>query len=160
VDDADGTAWRAVKERWRRDPTDCGADVVFQCRGRTAALAAALRSLRPQGTVIDLAFYQGGAPDLALGEEFHHNGLTIRCAQIGRVPRALAHLWDRRRLAAETVELLRAHGRAVREHLVTDLVPLADAPALLADVAARHRHVLQVVFACPAADRGERLSGR
>ena len=160
VDDADGTAWRAVKERWRRDPTDCGADVVFQCRGRTAALAAALRSLRPQGTVIDLAFYQGGAPDLALGEEFHHNGLTIRCAQIGRVPRALAHLWDRRRLAAETVELLRAHGRAVREHLVTDLVPLADAPALLADVAARRRHVIQAVFSFPAADRGERLSGR
>jgi len=62
VDDADGTAWQTVKERWRRDPTDCGADVVFQCRGRTAALAGALRSLRPQGTVIDLAFYQGGAP--------------------------------------------------------------------------------------------------
>ena len=160
VDDADGTAWRAVKQRWRRDPTDCGADVVFQCRGRTAALAAALRSLRPQGTVIDLAFYQGGAPDLALGEEFHHNGLTIRCAQIGRVPRALAHLWDRRRLAAETVELLRAHGRAVRQHLVTDLVPLADAPALLADVAARRRHVIQAVFSFPAADSRERLSGR
>ena len=103
VDDADGTAWRTVKERWRRDPTDCGADVVFQCRGRTAALAGALRGLRPQGTVVDLAFYQGGAPDLALGEEFHHNGLTIRCAQIGRVPRGTAHLWDRRRLAAETV---------------------------------------------------------
>ena len=53
--------------------------------------------------MVDLAFYQGGAPDLALGEEFHHNGLTIRCAQIGRVPRGTAHLWDRRRLAAETV---------------------------------------------------------
>jgi threonine dehydrogenase-like Zn-dependent dehydrogenase len=151
VDDADGTAWRTVKERWRRDPTDCGADVVFQCRGRTAALAGALRSLRPQGTVVDLAFYQGGAPDLALGEEFHHNGLTIRCAQIGRVPRGMAHLWDRRRLAAETVELLRASGPAMREHLVTDLVPLGDAPALLADLAARRRHVLQAVFACPAA---------
>jgi len=151
VDDADGTAWLAVKERWRRDPTDCGADVVFQCRGRTAALAAALRSLRPQGTVVDLAFYQGGAADLALGEEFHHNGLTIRCAQIGRVPRGMAHLWDRRRLAAETVELLRASGPPMREHLVTDLVPLDDAPALLADLASRRRHVLQAVFACPAA---------
>jgi threonine dehydrogenase-like Zn-dependent dehydrogenase len=151
VDDAEGTAWRAVKERWRRDPSDCGADVVFQCRGRTAALAGALRSLRPQGTVIDLAFYQGGAPDLALGEEFHHNGLAIRCAQIGRVPRGMAHLWDRRRLAAETVELLRASGPAMREHLVTDLVPLDDAPALLADLASRRRHVLQAVFACPAA---------
>ena len=26
---------------------------------------------------------------LRLGEEFHHNGLSIRCAQIGRVPRGL-----------------------------------------------------------------------
>jgi threonine dehydrogenase-like Zn-dependent dehydrogenase len=151
VDDAEGTAWRTVKERWRRDPSDCGADVVFQCRGRTTALAGALRGLRPQGTVIDLAFYQGGAPDLALGEEFHHNGLTIRCAQISRVPRGTAHLWDRRRLAAETVDLLRASGPAMREHLVTDLVPLRDAPALLADLASRRRHVLQAVFACPAA---------
>jgi threonine dehydrogenase-like Zn-dependent dehydrogenase len=151
VDDAEQTAWQVVKERWRRDPTDCGADVVFQCRGRTAALAGALRSLRPQGTVIDLAFYQGGAPDLALGEEFHHNGLTIRCAQIGRVPRGLAHLWDRRRLAAETIALLDANGPAIRQHLVTDLVPLEDAPDLLADLAARRRHVLQAVFACPAA---------
>jgi threonine dehydrogenase-like Zn-dependent dehydrogenase len=148
VDDTDGTAWRVVKERWRRDPTDCGADVAFQCRGRTAALAAALRSLRPQGTVVDHAYYTRGAPDLALGEEFHHNGLTIRCAQIGRVPRGLAHLWDRRRLAVETVELLRAHGPAVREQLVTDVVPLDEAPALLADVAARRRHVIQTVFAC------------
>ncbi|HEV8653612.1 MAG TPA: zinc-binding alcohol dehydrogenase [Actinomycetes bacterium] len=147
-DDADGGAWLLAKERWRHDPRDAGADVVFQCRGRTASLATALRSLRPQGTVVDLAFYQGGAPEVRLGEEFHHNGLSIRCAQIARVPRGLAHLWDRRRLAAETVDLLRAHGPAVREHLVTDLVPLADAPALFADVAARRRHVIQAVFTC------------
>jgi threonine dehydrogenase-like Zn-dependent dehydrogenase len=140
-----------VKERWRRDRADCGADVVFQCRGRTAALAGALRSLRPQGTVVDLAFYQGGAPDLALGEEFHHNGLAIRCAQVGRVPRGMGHLWDRRRLAAETIELLRACGPAMREHLITDLVPLGDAPVLLSDLASRRRHVLQAVFAAPAA---------
>jgi hypothetical protein len=68
------------------------------------------------------------------------------------VPRELTHLWDRRRLAAETLELLRASGQPIREHLVTDLVPLAEAPALLADVAARRRHVIQAVFACPAAD--------
>jgi hypothetical protein len=49
------------------------------------------------------------------------------------------------------VQLLRASGPAMREHLVTDLVPLADAPALLADLAGRRRHVLQAVFACPAA---------
>ena len=71
------------------------------------ALHLALRLLRPQGTVIDLAFYQGGADAVRLGEEFHHNGLSLRCAQIGRVPRGLAPTWDRERLSAETIDLLR-----------------------------------------------------
>jgi NADPH-dependent curcumin reductase CurA len=146
VDDRDATAWRRIKERWRHGPDDHGADVVFQCRGQATALGTALRALRPQGTVIDLAFYQGGAPDLRLGEEFHHNGLSVRCAQIDRVPRGLAAVWDRRRLADETIRLLRARGAGIREHLVTDVVPFEEAPALLADVAARRRHVLQAVF--------------
>ncbi len=89
-----------LKTRWRRGPGDRGADVVLQCRGRAHALATALRLLRPQGTVIDLAFYTEDLAGVALGAELHHNGLTIRCAQIGRVPRGTAHLWDRERLSA------------------------------------------------------------
>ena len=53
--DPDATTGRGAQERWRHAPADRGADVVFQCRGRTAALAMALRLLRPQGIVIDLA---------------------------------------------------------------------------------------------------------
>jgi threonine dehydrogenase-like Zn-dependent dehydrogenase len=136
----------ALKSRWRRGPGDRGADLVFQCRGRCAALALALRLLRPQGTVVDLAFYTDDGAALRLGAEFHHNGLGVRCAQIGRVPRGTAHAWDRERLSAETVALLRAHGAAVRRHVVTDLVPLAEGPALLADLAARRRHVIQAVL--------------
>lgn len=138
---------RELKLRWRHGPGDHGADVAFQCRGQAAALATALASVRPQGTVVDLAFYQGGADAVRLGEEFHHNGLALRCAQISRVPRGQAHLWDRARLSAETVALLRARGADIRTHLVTDVVPLSDAPALLADLAARRRHTLQAVFA-------------
>jgi hypothetical protein len=136
-----------LKTRWRHGPGDRGADLVFQCRGRTAALATALRLLRPQGTVIDLAFYTDDARGLQLGSEFHHNGLGVRCAQIGRVPRGTAHLWDRERLSAETVALLRRHGSAIREHLVTDVVALDDGPALLADLAEHRRHVIQAVLA-------------
>jgi NADPH:quinone reductase-like Zn-dependent oxidoreductase len=138
----------ALKARWRRGAGDRGADVVFQCRGRSAALALALRLLRPQGMVIDLAFYTDDGAALRLGEEFHHNGLGVRTAQIGRVPRGTAHAWDRERLSAETIALLRAHGAAVREHMVTDVVPLAEGPALLADLAARRRHVIQAVLTC------------
>jgi hypothetical protein len=146
LDEQEGETWRWCKERWRHGPNDHGADVVFQCRGQAVGLQTALRSLRPQGTVIDMAFYQDGAADVRLGEEFHHNGLTIRCAQIGRVPRGLAHAWDRRRLAAETVALLQARGRLVREHLITDVVPFDEGAQLVADLAARKRHTIQAVF--------------
>jgi threonine dehydrogenase-like Zn-dependent dehydrogenase len=146
VDERQAPAWQTCKERWRHGPGDRGADVVFQCRGQPAALHGALRALRPQATVIDLAFYPGGAPELRLGEEFHHNQLGIRCAQIGRVPRGLGGDWGAQRLAAETVDLLRAHGDAIREHLLTDVVALDDGPRLLADIAARRRDVIQAVF--------------
>lgn len=146
VDTAARPVWETVKDRWRVSWGDNGADVVFQCRGRTADLADALRSLRPQGTVIDLAFYQEPATALRLGDEFHHNGLTVRCAQIGRVPLAVASSWDRRRLVDETIDLLGADGAAIREHLITDVVPIADAPQVLAELSARRRSSLQVVF--------------
>jgi threonine dehydrogenase-like Zn-dependent dehydrogenase len=153
IDEDEDEAWRWVKESWRHAPGDRGADVVFQCRGQDWALAEALRCLRPQGVVIDLAFYPGGAPELRLGEEFHHNGLAIRCAQIGRVPRGLAHLWDRDRLSRETIEVLLAHGPALRKHLITDVVAAQDGPQLLRDLAERRRHAIQAVLAYPPADR-------
>jgi len=137
-----------LKTRWRHAVDDRGADVVFQCRGQTDALHRALRLLRPQGTLVDLAFYQGGADSLRLGEEFHHNGLALRCAQIGRVPRGLAPSWDRERLSAETLELLQDYGDAIRAHLISAVVPFEQAPGLLTELARRRRHELQVVLAC------------
>ncbi|WP_405095867.1 zinc-binding alcohol dehydrogenase [Micromonospora sp. NBC_01412] len=144
--DADDPAV-VLKTRWNHAAGDRGADVVFQCRGQAWALQLALRLLRPQGTVIDLAFYQAGADAVRFGEEFHHNGLSLRCAQIGRVPRGLAPTWDRERLSAETIELLRAYGDAIRKHLVSAVVPFEQAPALLTDLAERRRQELQVVLA-------------
>ena len=136
-----------LKTRWRHAIGDRGADVVFQCRGQAAALHLALRLARPQATVVDLAFYQGGAAELRLGAEFHHNGLGVRCAQIGRVPRGLAHTWDRERLSAETISLLRADGTAIRKHLVTAIIPFKDAPEFLANLATARRPELQTVLA-------------
>ena len=143
--DADDAAV-TLKTRWRHADGDRGADVVFQCRGQAGALHLALRLLRPQGTVIDLAFYPGGAEEVRLGEEFHHNGLAVRCAQIGRVPRGLAHAWDRERLSSATLDLLRHDGDAIRKHLVTAMVPFEEAPALLHDLAERRRQELQAVI--------------
>ena len=130
-------AWRAVKERWRHGPGDAGADVVLQCRGHDAALATGLKALRPQGTVVDLGFYQAGAEAVRLGEEFHHNGLAVVCAQISRVPRGMAGTWPRTALARVTLDLLRERGPEIRTHLVTDVLPFEEGPRLLADLAGR-----------------------
>ncbi len=146
INESQVEAWQYCKERWHYGPNDRGADLVFQCRAQATSLQTALRSLRPQGTVIDLAFYQDGASEVRLGEEFHHNGLSIVCAQINRVPRGLNDAWPRQRLSAETVSLLRAHGTAIRQHVITDVVPLEDAPALFDTLVNRRRTIIQAVF--------------
>ncbi len=147
ADDGASAVERWCTSRWKSGPGDRGADLVFQCRGRASALATALRSLRPQGSVIDLAFYEGGAPDLRLGEEFHHKGLTIRCAQINRVPRGLASVWDRRRLCDETLALLAKHGEQIRKHLITDVVPFDEGATFITELSERRRSSIQAVFA-------------
>lgn len=141
-------AWTAAKARWH-GPEGRGADIVFQTRARSESLHLALRALRPRGAVIDLAFYQGGLDGVRLGEEFHHNGLTIRCAQIGRVPRGFDAAWDRRRLARETLALLADDGAAMRQHLITRVVPFDDGPAFLRQLIAERPPFLQIVFEGP-----------
>lgn len=139
-------AWAHAKARWHHGGADRGADIVFQTRADPASLHTAMRALRPQGTMLDLAFYQGGADRLRLGEEFHHNGLNLRCAQINRVPRGLAFQWDRSRLANETVKLLLARGREIKAQLITHVVPLDEAPAFIARLVSERLDFLQIVF--------------
>lgn len=139
-------AWAEAKRRWR-GTGGRGADMAFQTRARPESLDMALKALRPQGAVIDLAFYQGGLDSLRLGEAFHHNGLAIRCAQIARVPRGFAGLWDRRRLALEAVALLQAEGEAIRRHLITHVVPFDEGADFLRRLPVERPDFLQVVFA-------------
>ena len=138
-------AWRHAKAYWR-GPSGRGAEFVLQTRARSESLQLALRALRPQGTVIDLAFYQGGMEGTRLGEEFHHNGLAIRCAQINRVPRQLAAAWDRRRLAKETLALLAVDGEAIRRHLITHVVPFEEGAEFLRHLVRDRPEFLQIVF--------------
>jgi threonine dehydrogenase-like Zn-dependent dehydrogenase len=147
VNESETNVARHCKERWHHGTRDRGADVVFQCRGESASLQLALECLRPQGTVIDMAFYQSGASDLFLGREFHHNGLTIRCAQIARVPAPLADTWSRQRLAQETIELLRDNGDLIAEHLITHCVPFNTGDRFLTEMALRyHPEIVQAVL--------------
>jgi hypothetical protein len=62
------------------------------------------------------------------------------------VPRGLAHTWTRRRLAEETLSLLRTYGSLIRQHVITDVIPFNQAACLFDELANRKRDVLQAVF--------------
>jgi len=146
IDGNNVEAWQWCKDTWVHGADDRGADMVFQCRGSQSALPQALRALRRNGAVIDMAFYAGGQPELMLGEEFHHNGLSVRCAQVYHAPRALEAQWTRARMAQETIELLRARGSDIARHIITDRVAIEEAPGFVSELAERRRHALQAVF--------------
>jgi threonine dehydrogenase-like Zn-dependent dehydrogenase len=108
-------------------------------------LHQAIRVAGVGGTVIAAGFYQGPATALALGEEFHHNRVTLISSQIGSLPLALRDRWSRERLH-ETVIRLCAVGRLDPMPLVSHVIPAtsaADAYALLDEAPA---DVLQVIL--------------
>jgi threonine dehydrogenase-like Zn-dependent dehydrogenase len=77
------------------------------------------------GTVVASGFYQGGAANLRLGEEFHHNRVRIVASQISGTPVALGPRWDQPRLVRTFMDLVR-QGRVDVTSLITDVVEAAD----------------------------------
>jgi 2-desacetyl-2-hydroxyethyl bacteriochlorophyllide A dehydrogenase len=78
-----------------------GVAVSFECTGSTRALQEAIRTVRRRGRVVAVGFYQGEAGGLFLGDEFHHNGVEIRSAQIGNIHPG----WSMATLRARVIEL-------------------------------------------------------
>jgi 2-desacetyl-2-hydroxyethyl bacteriochlorophyllide A dehydrogenase len=84
-----------------------GPGVAIEFSGRYAALHEALRCIRAAGTVVAAGFYVGPAgTDLRLGEEFHHNRLTLVGSMSGWGAPHREPGWDRRRLRATALDLL------------------------------------------------------
>ena len=133
---AEGDVAAALKER-------LGVDAIaaaFECSGSAAALHEACRVVRRRGTVVAVGFYQDGAADLRLGEEFHHNGIEIKSGQIGNVHPS----FDAATLRARAIELARAGG-IVLGRLPRLVFPVSRAAEAFAALA-RPADVLQVVF--------------
>ena len=103
-----------------------GADRVIELTGAYPALHQAIRVAGAGGTVIAAGFYQGTAAALALGEEFHHNQVTLVSSQIGSVPPYLRDRWTPERLH-ETVIQLCGSGRLDPMPLVSHVIPARSA---------------------------------
>jgi 2-desacetyl-2-hydroxyethyl bacteriochlorophyllide A dehydrogenase len=84
-----------------------GVDVAIEVSGLDRGLQGALAAAGLGGTVVAAGFYQGGAVNLRLGEEFHHNRLSL-IASVGAwgAPSRHAPLWDRRRMLDTAMRLL------------------------------------------------------
>jgi 2-desacetyl-2-hydroxyethyl bacteriochlorophyllide A dehydrogenase len=121
VDPEDGDAGRAVKVAAGE-----GVDVAIEFSGRYAALHDAMRSLRLAGTVVAAGFYVGAADDLRLGEEWHHNRLTLVGSMSGWGAPHREVGWDRRRLRTTALELL-ADRRLDVDAFVTHRIPFERA---------------------------------
>jgi 2-desacetyl-2-hydroxyethyl bacteriochlorophyllide A dehydrogenase len=105
-----------------------GVDVAIDVSGSDRGLQDALAAAGLGATVVAAGFYQGGAAHLHLGEEFHHNRLSL-IASIGGwgTPDRHAPLWNRRRVLDVATRLLYTDRVSV-EGLLTRTFPFDRAP--------------------------------
>ena len=122
-----------------------GADVCIEASGSTRALNEAIGACAYSSRVVALGFYQGEAQGLFLGEELHHNRISIVCSQIGGVALELQHRWDRARLVRTFMDLA-LHGKVQLHPLITHIVPASEAPALFKLLDEDPSEVLQAVL--------------
>jgi len=103
-----------------------GVDVAIEFSGSYAGLKQAMRSTRMGGTVVAAGFYGGG--ELSLGEEFHHNRLTLLASMAGWSSSPREPRWPRSRARALAAELLAA-GKLETDEFVTHRFAFAEANA-------------------------------
>ncbi len=123
-----------------------GADVVIESSGHYRALQDALRSVHMAGTVVTLGYYQGGATAVNLGEEWHHNRLTLVSSMgVWNCPSRFAPMWDRRRVSRTALELLDKDLVQV-EDLITHSLPYEKLPEAYQLIDERPEETIKVVI--------------
>jgi threonine dehydrogenase-like Zn-dependent dehydrogenase len=134
-----------VGERVRELTGGRGADVALEVTGSYRALHEAVRSVSYSARVVAAVFFQGEATALALGEEFHHNRIDVKCSQISGVSPQLSYRWNEERLQ-RTVMGLAVSGRLELERLVTSVLPVERAAEAFDLLARSSERGLQVVL--------------
>jgi threonine dehydrogenase-like Zn-dependent dehydrogenase len=122
-----------------------GADVCIEASGSYRALHEAIRACAYTSRVVALGFYQGEGAGLALGEEMHHNRISLVTSQIGGLASELQHRWDRERLV-HTVMRLAADEKLQLHPLITQIRPAGEAADLFRLIDEHPDRVLQAVL--------------
>jgi 2-desacetyl-2-hydroxyethyl bacteriochlorophyllide A dehydrogenase len=125
-----------------------GADVAIEMSGAYPALHEAIRAVGVGGRVVTAGFYQGDGTGLRLGEEFHHNRVSLVSSQIGGVPPQLALRWDEDRLQRTFLRQV-GEGALDAVALVSHVVPVCRAAEAYELLDQRPADALQVVLEFP-----------
>jgi threonine dehydrogenase-like Zn-dependent dehydrogenase len=147
LDAADGS----VAERIRGLTGGRGADVCLEVTGNYRALHEAIRAVAYSSRVVAAGFMQGEGAGLRLGEEFHHNRVSVIASQISGVAPALQHRWDQYRLASTAIGLA-VEGRLDVTSLISHSLPVSAAREAFQMLDTRPQDALQVVLAFGEAD--------
>lgn len=104
-----------------------GADVAIEVSGHYAALHEAIRCVRKTGLIVAGGYYQGGGTPLRLGEEWHHNRVTmVSSMAVWDCPHRDYPAWNRERIHATVTDLL-AQGKLITEGLISHRIPFVEA---------------------------------
>jgi 2-desacetyl-2-hydroxyethyl bacteriochlorophyllide A dehydrogenase len=131
-----------------RDLNDgAGVDVAIEVSGSDRGLQGALEAAGLGATVVAAGFYQGGAANVRLGEEFHHNRLSL-IASIGAwgAPDRHAPLWNRRRVMDTATRLLYTDRVSV-EGMLGRRFPFEQAPEAYRWIDEHPQDTVKVAFA-------------
>jgi threonine dehydrogenase-like Zn-dependent dehydrogenase len=111
----------------QRATDGAGPDAVFEVSGAYPALHEAIRCCAVGGRVVPVAFYQGEARGLRLGEEWHMNRVTVLSSRACTEPDRDYPMWNNRRIRQAAFDLLRT-GRLQVDDLVDPIVPFDRSP--------------------------------
>jgi threonine dehydrogenase-like Zn-dependent dehydrogenase len=104
-----------------------GVDVAIETSGSYRGVHEAIRSCSIAGRVVTVGFYRGGASDLYLGEEWHHNRITLLSSMTSwNCPHRDFSLWNEDRLLSTVFKLFKDKKLLV-EDLITHVIPFEDA---------------------------------
>jgi 2-desacetyl-2-hydroxyethyl bacteriochlorophyllide A dehydrogenase len=134
-----------VAEEVRAMTGNRGADVVIEISGSYQALHEAVRAAAYSSRVVASGFFQGSATPVRLGEEFHHNRITVVGSQISGVAPHLQHRWNEVRMSTAVLDL-EGQGRLALRELISHLVPADEAPSAFKMLDVDPQSALQVVL--------------
>ena len=126
-----------------------GVDAAIEASGSYRGLHEAIRCCHASGRVVAVGFYQGGGSDLYLGEEWHHNRITMLSSMsFWDCPHRDYPMWGPERLIATVMELF-GEKRLLVADLITHKIPFKEAQRAYELVDRRAEEAIKVALTYP-----------